>query len=270
MTYSEDHFSLAFGLAAFGFVFTFLAGAGGFLAPRGSMHLSWSPKALFLAGLSIAFAVTYFGISGGIAVIVAVIWHEWGHVIAYRVAGHEDARFRLIPLFGGVAISNKAPRDQLSNCYVTLMGPGFSISLVVALLLAAEWLDQEGSPLANEVYRAAVIAGALNAFNMLPLWPLDGGRALRAITITTLPGLAPLLTNAMSVVLIGIAALKQMWLLLLFALMGYSYARRATKDDKGLKPMGGAEAFLASVAYLTILGAHVLAGLPLFRRIIGI
>ena len=266
---TQDHLSLAFGFAAIGFIFTFFSGTGGYLGPKGSMHLTWSPKALFLAALSIAFAVFFFGAVGGVAVIISVIWHEWGHVIAYRVAGHDDARFRLIPLFGGVAISDRAPRSELVSCYVSLMGPGFSISLVAALLLGAEWLAAQGSPWAFELYRAGVIAAAINAFNMLPLWPLDGGRALRSITVTSAPGLAPLMTNVMSAVLIGFAVIKQMWLLLLFALMGYSHARRSAQMEQRLPAMSNPEATLAVIAYLTILGAHVLAGLPLFRQIIG-
>lgn len=270
MYLTEDQFTLGMALAAAGFLFTFLAGLGGFLGPRGSLALTWSPKALFLAAISIAFAVAYFGVSGGIAIIVTIVWHEWGHVIAYRVAGHSDARFRLIPLFGGVAISNQSPKNQAASCFVTLMGPGFSISLVVGLFLLASWLAEEGSPYFRDIYWAAMIAGVINAFNMLPLWPLDGGRAIRAITVTAAPRLSPVLTNVMSAILIGFAAIKQMWLLLLFGLIGYSYARRATKSEATLAPMTKGQAIVASIAYLSILAAHVLAGLPLFMRLIGL
>ena len=267
---TEDQLTLGMGLAAAGFLFTFLSGLGGFLGPRGSIALSWSPQALFLAAISIAFAVAYFGVSSGIAIIITIVWHEWGHVIAYRVAGHSDARFRLIPLFGGVAISNQSPKNQAASCFVTLMGPGFSISLVVGLFLLASWLAAQESPYYREVYWAAMIAGVINAFNMLPLWPLDGGRAIRAITVTAAPGLAGLLTNIMSAILIGFAVIKQMWLLLLFGLMGYSYARRATKSETNLAPMTKGQAALATIAYLSILAAHLLAGLPLLRRIVGL
>jgi len=267
---TDDQFSLGMALAAIGFLFTLLSGIGGFLGPRGSMALTWSPQALFLAAISIAFAIFYFGVSGGIAIIVTIVWHEWGHVIAYRVAGHSDARFRLIPLLGGVAISNQSPKNQAASCFVTLMGPGFSISLVVGLFLLASWLAGQGSPYYADVYWAAMIAGVINAFNMLPLWPLDGGRAIRAITVTAAPGLAGVLTTLMSAVLIGFAVVKQMWLMLLFGLMGYSYARRAAKYEANLAPMTRGQAILATIAYLAILAAHVLAGLPLFRRIIGI
>jgi Zn-dependent protease len=255
-------------IAGAGFYYTIMAGLGGFAGPKGSFALTWSPQALALAVLSIGAAVAYYGVSGGIAIIVAVMWHEWGHVIAYRVAGHSDARFRLIPLFGGVAISDQSPKDHAAECFVTLMGPGFSVSLVVILALAESWLRSTGSPLAYEAHQAMVLAGAINAFNMLPLWPLDGGRALRSITVTVAPRLAGILTTVMSATLAAIAVMKQMWLLLMFALMGYGYARQAQATERGLAPMTGGQAVLASVGYLAIFGAHLLAGLPLFRWIL--
>jgi Zn-dependent protease len=148
------------------------------------------------------------------------------------------------------------------------MGPGFSVSLVVLLVLIENWLYETGSPYARDFRQAAVLTGAINAFNMLPLWPLDGGRALRAITVTFAPGLAGVLTAVMSATLAAVAVMKQMWLLLLFALMGYGYARRARKTDAHLDPMTGGQAALAAVGYLVILGAHALVGLPLFLRIL--
>jgi hypothetical protein len=99
-------------IAGAGFYYTIMAGLGGVAGPKGSFALTWSPQALALAVLSIGAAVAYYGVSGGIAIIVAVMWHEWGHVIAYRVAGHSDARFRLIPLFGCVALSMTCRRRK--------------------------------------------------------------------------------------------------------------------------------------------------------------
>jgi len=118
-------------IAGAGFYYTIMTGLGGFAGPKGAVALTWSPQALALAALSIGAAVAYYGASGGIAIIVAVMWHEWGHVMAYRVAGHTDARFRLIPRFGGVALSNQSTKDHAADCFVTLMGHGFSVSLVV-------------------------------------------------------------------------------------------------------------------------------------------
>lgn len=261
---------LVTGLALAGFAFTWLTGLGGYLGNKGSLAVTWTPQALFLAAISLGAAVYFYGVTGGVTIIGAVMWHEWGHVIAYRVAGHTDARFRLIPLFGGVAISNQSPKNHAASCFVTLMGPGFSVCLVVILMLAASWLRDTGSPYAREVRWAAVLTGVINAFNMLPLWPLDGGRALRAITVTVAPRLAPALTTIMSAVLVAFALMKQMWFLLMFAVMGYNYAKRAEVEQMSLRPMTGPQSLLAAVGYLAILGAHVLAGLPLLLRLFRI
>ena len=258
------------GLAVAGFTFTWLTGLGGYLGNKGSLVVTWSQQALFLAAISIGAAVYFYGAAGGLAIIGAVMWHEWGHVIAYRVAGHDDARFRLIPLFGGVAISNKRPRDHATDCFVTLMGPGFSVSLVVLLLLAEGWLAAISSPLAIEFRWAAIVTGAINAFNMLPFWPLDGGRALRAMTMSFAPRLAPALTTLMSTVLIVFALMRQMWLLLIFAVMGLGYAKQAAREGLARPPMTGGQAALAGLGYGAILGAHAIAGLPLFRWILQI
>ena len=266
----SDNPAIIVGLAVAGFTFTWLTGWGGYLGNKGSLVVTWTSQALFLAAISIAAAVYFFGATGGIAIVGAIMWHEWGHVIAYRVAGHSDARFRLIPLLGGVAISNQRPRNHAAECFVVLMGPGFSVCLVVILMLAATWLRDAGLPFSREVRWAAVLTGTINAFNMLPLWPLDGGRALRSITITAAPRLAPMLTMVMSAVLVGFALIKQMWFLLMFAVMGYSYAQRAGAVELHLSPMTGPQALLAALGYLAILGAHLVAGLPLVLRLLRI
>jgi len=257
---------VAIGLASAGFALTWLTGRGGFLGDKGSFSVSWSPKAILLAVVSIGAAVAFYEVSGGIAIIVAIMWHEWGHVIAFRVAGHRDARFRLIPLLGGVAISDKRPKDHATSCFITLMGPGFSVSLVVILVLAEAALRDAGSPLARDFGWAAKLTGAINAFNMLPLWPLDGGRALRSITVTAAPKLAGMLTTIMSAALAGFAIFNQMWFLLMFAVMGYQYAQRAATTDLHLRPMPQRQAILASVGYLAIFGANLLVGWPIFRH----
>jgi hypothetical protein len=91
---------------------------------------------------------------------------------------------------------------------------------------------------------------------------------LRSISVTFAPGLAGTLTTVMSAILVAFAVMKQMWLLLLFGLMGYSYARQAQVAAAGLAAMTPGQAVLASVGYLSILGAHALVGLPLFLRIV--
>jgi Zn-dependent protease len=258
---------LLLGLAALGLALIWLTGRGGYLGKPGSVSATWEPRSILLAVLSVGAAVLYFGVGGGIAIIFAVLWHEWGHVIAYRVAGHTDARFRLIPFFGGVAISNQRPKNEVASCFVTMMGPGFSLALVVLLFLGASYMYLRGVPYAYEVHKAAVLTGALNAFNMLPLWPLDGGRALRSITRTVAPGLVRGLTMTMCAALGLFALVRQMWILLFFAIMGLGYAKNANLAEVRLAPMTRRQALLAGAGYVCILAAHLLAGLPVILRI---
>ncbi len=252
---------LAWLLAGAGLLFIWLASRGGFLPRRkGSVDATWDPPGIFLAVVSVAVSVWWFGLAGGISVVLAVVWHEYGHTIAYRCAGHDDAKFRLIPFFGGVAMSRGKARSHTEECYVALMGPGFSLALVAILAIALWQLDAAGNPMARYAYLALSMTGFLNAFNMLPLWPLDGGRAIRAMTVSFAPGLARVLTIAMSGLLLVYAFLSGAWFLLILAIMGIGWAQQIADHADRLPPMPPVHAFLGAVAYGTIFGTHILAG----------
>lgn len=81
--------------------------------------LGLDPQGLGISTL----AVIFFGPVFGICIILVIVIHEFGHVAAFRVAGHHDASFRLVPLMGGYAISNRAVDTQEEDVFITLMGP---------------------------------------------------------------------------------------------------------------------------------------------------
>jgi len=89
---------------------TFRTLAGGWRGPARRIDLRPSGAAWMIGGLSVLLAIYFFGPLAGLALVIVVVVHEYGHVAAFRVAGHGDATFRLIPLLGGVAISKRQPR----------------------------------------------------------------------------------------------------------------------------------------------------------------
>lgn len=85
--------------------------------------LGLDPQGLGISALAVIAAVIFFGPVFGICIILVIVIHEFGHVAAFRVAGHHDASFRLVPLMGGYAISNRAVDTQEEDVFITLMGP---------------------------------------------------------------------------------------------------------------------------------------------------
>ncbi len=231
---------------------------GGWINP--ARHLSEPPglQTLVLALLSIAFAMYLLDPVGGLMLIAVVVIHEFGHVAAYRVIGHHDARFRLIPLFGGVAISDQVPASQLKSFFVSLMGPGICIAPLVAAVAMSEMLVESAPLTAEYLYYFAILTGALNFLNLLPLWPLDGGRCLSYIMQAFSRRLGQGAVLLMSAALAGYGLMVQSMLLLGFALMSVPSAIRAGAVASYQQPMTRWQAVLALAAWLATAGTHAM------------
>lgn len=88
------------------------------------------------------------------ALLLAFLLHEFGHVIAHRLIGHHDARFRLIPFWNGARISDHTPTTDAEAFFIALMGgPGVSLAppMVLSFTLAPPALSGS-SPLAAEFF----------------------------------------------------------------------------------------------------------------------
>ena len=239
---------------------TYLVLRGGFSDRRRLTLIGLEPQSIGMGALAVILAGFFMGPLYGLALILAVMIHEFGHVAAYRVIGHHDARFRLVPLFGGVAISDQVPASQDKAFFVSLMGPGISVApMVLAYGLSDVLYDVW--PLGSDFFNAfAGLTAALNFFNLLPFWPLDGGKCLRDIAYAFWPGLARVLTVAMSAGLAAAGVAMQSMVLFVFALIGAQSLMHAELISSVQRPMGRWRAVLAAGAYLFTAGAHLTGG----------
>lgn len=241
---------------------------GGFALAPGQIETNVSGRAIVLAVLSIAAGVWLAGPLAGPALVLGIAMHEYGHVAAYRAMGHTDARFRLIPFLGGVAISRHLPRSQLADFYISIMGPGIMLAPLVICGLLSETLWRDAPMLAQFAQIMFVITGAVNFFNLLPLWPLDGGRIVRTITFGVWPGASKVLTRVMSIALGVWAAYTGRWLILIVAIIGFNSARRIGAINRKQPAMTPVQAGAATIAYLATAAAHGVAGAPLLARLL--
>ena len=216
---------------------TFRALAGGWRGTSRRVDMRASGRAWMIAGLSLLLAVYFFGPLAGVALIIVVVVHEYGHVAAYRVAGHDDATFRLIPLLGGVAISKRQPRSQAHDVYITLMGPGLCLALVaVAYLIQLSVAEPNVRALA---WAVGFFGSVVNLFNLLPIFPLDGGRLAYLALYPLSPRLARRVLQAIALALgaYGLASLSVVVSILgLLSFAALSGQGRLVADPTPLSP----------------------------------
>ena len=246
-----------------------LTGRGRFVTIAG-----FDMQSLGLGLFAIAVAAYWFGPMFGAAIILAVMIHEFGHVAAYRVCGHSDARFRLIPLMGGVAISNQHPASQEKDFFITLLGPAICIAPMVLAYTLADFMNSEGSGYLVYDYPSvtyflqtfAFIMGAINFFNLLPFWPLDGGRIVAIICNTYAPQHVRNVTLAMTGLAIAIAVTMQAWFLLAFLVFSLSAVQQAIMLNQVQRRMGPQRGLWAVAAYLVTTATFAFVGWPLIMR----
>jgi Zn-dependent protease len=137
-------------------------------------------KALKTANLgwAAASAATYgvlFSWKFAFALLLQLFVHEYGHVHAMRRTGMKVRGMYFIPFLGAVAVTEDAFTSRRQQILVALAGPIWGATF--ALVPAALWLWT------RDPLFAAVAAwwAIINLFNLIPVAPLDGGRALQAL-----------------------------------------------------------------------------------------
>jgi Zn-dependent protease len=147
------------------------------------------------------------------ALRLMIAWHEYGHVHAMRRCGVRVRGIYFIPFLGGAAVHEAPIADRGAQAYVSLNGPLWGLYLTVAVVLGFYVTGQRYPWLAV----VAALWAAINLFNLLPILPLDGGRALSAIafSIHSRVGLASAFgLLALGLVLAGLTGLGLLALLI--------------------------------------------------------
>ncbi len=154
----------------------------------------WSPATYWLVGL--ATSVLFFA---------SVVAHELAHSLVARASGIPVRSITLF-IFGGVASIAREARKPADELVMALVGPLMSVAL--AALFGALWLLTRGisQPLAALARYLGWINLSLALFNLIPGFPLDGGRVLRSI-VWGLTGNLRWATRLASLVGQGVAAL---------------------------------------------------------------
>ncbi|MBN1542530.1 site-2 protease family protein [candidate division KSB1 bacterium] len=122
------------------------------------------------------------GIVGAIGLFLSIIVHEMSHSLVARRYGIPMKGITLF-IFGGVAEMSKEPQSPKAEFMMAVAGPISSILLALLFYAAGMFGENAGWPQAvyGVVKYLAWINGILAGFNLLPAFPLDGGRILRSI-----------------------------------------------------------------------------------------
>jgi len=137
-------------------------------------YMSGGPQA---AWNSTAFMVLLFA---------CVLAHEFGHIFTARVFGVATPDVTLLPI-GGVARLERIPEKPQEEFLIAIAGPLVNVAIAFGLVafaganLDARHLAAVESARISMVDRLAAVNLFLAAFNMIPAFPMDGGRVLRAL-----------------------------------------------------------------------------------------
>ena len=160
-------------LAPFAVVIALAAKFGkvAFIAIKGAKFATTSATMV----VSIAAYTLIWGLPFAVGFVALLFVHEMGHYIQLRREGVKPGRMIFIPLLGAVVSARSFGGTALAEARVGLAGPILGSVGALAVAIAAVLTD-------SDMLRALAFTGFfLNLFNLLPVVPLDGGRAMAAM-----------------------------------------------------------------------------------------
>ena len=166
------------------------AGIGVYIHATFLLLIAWVLIVYAMAGKNTAEVVS--GVVFVLAVFVCIVLHEFGHSLTARRYGIRTRSITLLPI-GGVSSLEHIPEKPSEEFKVAVMGPVVSIAISLAIFVGlsltgslsnlrdlASWTN------ASFLQRLMVVNLMLAAFNLLPAFPMDGGRIMRSLLATRL------------------------------------------------------------------------------------
>jgi Zn-dependent protease/CBS domain-containing protein len=175
--------------------------------------MRWSIKIARIAGTEVRIHITfllflawigfsYYRMGGaaeaipGVLFILAlfgcVLLHEFGHALAARAFGIPTPDITLLPI-GGVARLQRMPDQPWQELIVAIAGPLVNVVIAAVLILflghsaSLDNIEQVEHPGVGMLAKLASVNVMLVLFNLIPAFPMDGGRVLRALLAMALP-----------------------------------------------------------------------------------
>ena len=126
------------------------------------------------------------GSAAAIGLFGGVLLHEFGHSLVAMRYGYEIESITLW-LFGGVARFKEIPEDWRQEFTIAVAGPLVSVAIGIVAYAGFVVLPESAAPLKFVTGYLALMNISLAVFNMLPGFPMDGGRVLRALLARNRP-----------------------------------------------------------------------------------
>jgi Zn-dependent protease len=137
------------------------------------MLLAWIAVTYAFGGAGLA--GTALGVSLVVAVFATIVVHELGHALVARHYGIQTRDIMLLPI-GGIASLEHMPENPRQELAVALVGPAINLAIAGVLWLGIALIGYSAFAM-----QLVWINVALAVFNLIPAFPMDGGRATRAL-----------------------------------------------------------------------------------------
>ena len=147
------------------------------------LFLAWIFAASYASGGA---AAAWNSLAFVVLLFLCVLLHEFGHIFTARAFGVQTPYVTLLPI-GGVAQLERIPEEPWEEFLIAIAGPLVNVAITILLVVltgatlhssAAASVDNTSIALVD---RLAAVNLFLALFNMIPAFPMDGGRVLRAL-----------------------------------------------------------------------------------------
>lgn len=177
----------------------------------------WDKLIILLA--SIGLFLLWLGFEASLQTIaivfVVLLVHESGHLFGMWMFRYRNLQMLFLPFFGAVAMGAREQVKPWQELIVLLLGPIPGLAAAFVMLFTMGPYDAMPSWMQETVATLFI----LNGFNLLPIYPMDGGQLVRLAFFTRFPRLGALFSLISGLLLVGLGLLAGTWGLAILAVL---------------------------------------------------